>query len=114
MYSRDLVHPTNPVSELAQRIRRFRASLRESQTAFGARFGATRLTVSKWESGTIPNGDHWPPLIEQMTAAEKKQAEETPYLFELPSNDVIELAVRMSPQASQTIHFEVRLRTKTG
>lgn len=109
-----MVLPLNPDTDLAQRIKRYRHALRESQTEFGKRFKVGRLTVGSWEKGSHPNHEHLPQLIEQLEATETKPEQEKVYQFELPFEEVFDLAVKMSPQASQTIHFELRLRRKAS
>jgi transcriptional regulator with XRE-family HTH domain len=48
--------------DLAQKIRTARRSLGESQAEFGERFGVTQGSVSRWESGAMPE----PPVIAQL------------------------------------------------
>jgi transcriptional regulator with XRE-family HTH domain len=40
-----------PTSELGEKIRVLRQSLRESQEEFGQRFSVEQATVSRWENG---------------------------------------------------------------
>lgn len=38
-----------------EEIRHLRKQLRESQTAFGKRFGVNQATISRWETFGVPN-----------------------------------------------------------
>lgn len=104
----------NPSSDLPQRIRRYRRNLGENQTEFGARFGVTRLAVGGWESGTLPNSIHLPQIMELLNAAEAQPGMESAHQFSLPFEQPIELSVKMSPQASRTIHFELRVKANAS
>ncbi|HEY7337241.1 MAG TPA: hypothetical protein VH639_20285 [Bryobacteraceae bacterium] len=73
-----------------------------------------RLTVGKWEKGILPNGKHLTRLIAEMDSAEVKTENETSFQFELPFEQPFELIVKISPQASRTIHFEVWKKTKAS
>lgn len=44
-------------NDLASRIRRLRQSRGLNQADFGAHFGVTQSTVTRWESGAVPAGD---------------------------------------------------------
>jgi hypothetical protein len=105
--------PTNP-EELAGKIKRYRRGLGESQTVFGRRFKVGRLTVGSWEKGSIPNHEHMPQIMEYLSAAESKPPKEEVYQFTLPFEEPFGLAVKITPQASQTIHIEVQVRTKAS
>lgn len=105
----------NPAITLAQRIRRYRRNLGMNQTEFGARFGVTRLAVGNWEHGTRPNSTHLPRILEAIGGDEADHATDYAYRqLVLPFDPPIEFAVKMSPQAADAIHFEVRIRTKAS
>jgi DNA-binding XRE family transcriptional regulator len=103
-----------PFSDLSKRIKHYRRTLGENQTDFGKHFEVTRLTVGSWEKGTVPNSKHLPLIMERLTSAEDKPGHESSHQFTLPFNQPIDLAVKISPQASQTIYFEVWIKTKAS
>jgi transcriptional regulator with XRE-family HTH domain len=105
--------PIGP-NDLGGRIKRYRRHLGENQEKFGARFGVKRLAVHKWEHGKPPNPAHLTKLMTELEHAEAAPVEAVGYQFELPFEQPFELAVRMSPSASQSIHFHVQIRSKAS
>ena len=101
-------------SNLAERIKRHRRNLGESQEQFGARFGVRRLTVASWETGTLPNSTHLPKLTQQLNNEEDAQGEGVTYQLQLPFAQPINLEVKVSPQKADTIHFEVQFKRKAS
>lgn len=64
-----------PCDLTAADIRAVRARLGETQTAFGLRFGVSRLTVAKWETGRPPErGSTYGLLIERVFAELETQS----------------------------------------
>jgi DNA-binding XRE family transcriptional regulator len=102
------------LTDLPQRIKRYRRSVGENQTEFGKRFGVQRLTVTKWEKGTRPNSDHLPQLTQLLSDREAAQGESLTYQLLLPFDQPINLELRVSAQKADTIHFEARLRRKVS
>lgn len=102
-----------PIS-LAEKIKRHRQSLGESQERFGERFGVQRLTVGNWERGTTPNGKHLTALNRQLDGQAEEQGESLTYQLLLPFDRPINLELRVSPQRADTIHLEVQLKRNVG
>jgi transcriptional regulator with XRE-family HTH domain len=106
----------HPEISLAQRIRRYRRTLGETQEEFGARFGVKRLAVGNWERGTsTPSGPHVSLLNQLFEAVAKSAAPEgMTHQLSLPFAPPVELALKISPHTADTIHFEIQINRKVG
>jgi transcriptional regulator with XRE-family HTH domain len=105
----------NPHSnDLAQRIRRCRQNLQESQSQFAKRFGVTPLAVGNWERGTPPRRKHLTHLTPLLEDSGHAQSESLTYQLQLPFEQPIDLELRISPQRADTIHLEVQLKSQVG
>jgi transcriptional regulator with XRE-family HTH domain len=106
----------NPSIELAQRIRRCRRRLGETQEAFAARFKVKRLSVINWEKGTIPNEEHMPELTKLLNTEmlTEREPDLGTYQFLLPFEPPLGIAIRISPKYADTIHLDLKIKTKVG
>jgi transcriptional regulator with XRE-family HTH domain len=96
--------------DFPQEIKRFRKLHGESQTKFGDRFGVKRLAVANWEKGSKPNSDHLPQLTQLLTAGTEQACEGAMHQLLLPFDPPISVALKISPQSNDTIHFEIHLK----
>jgi transcriptional regulator with XRE-family HTH domain len=101
---------------LAEKIRRIRLTLKESQGAFGKRFGAKqRSTVKGWEEGTPPNADHLVKLNQFFREQEEAQGETHTHQWPLPFDQPIEFTFKISPHsAPNTVRFAVEIKRKAS
>jgi transcriptional regulator with XRE-family HTH domain len=99
-----------PDGDLPARIKRYRKAHRESQTKFGARFKVKRLSVFNWEQGKPPNRGHF----EELTKLLAEGDADAGFQLRLPFDSPIDLTIRLSPQPSTTIHFDVQIKHRAG
>lgn len=102
------------LGELPVRIRAFRKARKESQEEFGRRFEVTRLTVINWEKGTRPNRDHHERLVRLLGEVDEEKRTDGGFQLRLPFDAPVDLALRISPQQENSIHFDIQVIRKVG
>lgn len=100
---------------LAEKIRRTRLALRESQGAFGKRFGAKqRSTVKGWEEGTPPNADHLIKLNQFLKEQEESQGDVHIHQLFLQFDQPLSFEFRVSPHSADSVRFAVEIKRKVS
>jgi transcriptional regulator with XRE-family HTH domain len=100
---------------LAEKIRRARLGLKESQGEFGKRFGAKqRSTVKGWEQGTPPNAEHLIKLNQFFKEQEEAQGEIHLHQWPLPFDHPIDFTFRISPHSAGIVRFAVEIKRRAS
>lgn len=100
---------------LAEKIQRVRRDLRESQSAFGKRFGVKqRSTVKGWEEGKPPNAEHLTKLNQFLKEQEQSQGEVHSHQWPLPFDQPIDFIFRISPHSAGSVRFAVEIKRKAS
>lgn len=103
---------------LAERIFLARRRLGENQTVFGTRFNVKRLSVNKWEDGTVPSREHLVQLqrlFKDLFDDETRLHNQEPaYQMLLPFDQPVNLEFRISPHSAQEVSLEVQIRRKVS
>jgi transcriptional regulator with XRE-family HTH domain len=100
---------------LAERIRRARLSLGESQGDFGKRFGVKqRSTVKGWETGTPPNADHLIKIDQFLREQEEAQGEAHAHQLLLEFDQPISFEFRISRHSVDSVRFAVQIKRKAS
>src|SRR5260370_591648 len=104
----------NPELGFSDRILNYRKSHGESQTAFGSRFGVSRLTVSNWEMGSEPHRKRYSEVIRFLEDAAKEDPKASGYQLLLPFDPPFEIELKISPQMANVIRIEVHLKRQVS